>query len=43
MVEASIGNVNHLSNPGTFKNSKFLPENQLQMEHSKLLILPENL
>jgi hypothetical protein len=26
---------------GTFKNLKFLPENQLQMEHPKLLILPD--
>ena len=59
MVEAIIGNVNHLSKSeslhysckvpiwlclknvpekeysGTFKKSKLLPENQLQMENSK--------
>jgi hypothetical protein len=29
--------------PGTLKKSKLFPENQLQMEHSTLLMFPESL
>jgi hypothetical protein len=32
-----------MEHPGTFKNSKLFPKNQLQMQHSKLLMFPEHL
>jgi hypothetical protein len=30
-----------MEHSGTFKNSKLFPKNQLQMEHSKLLMFPD--